>query len=137
MAQLLALDYGKRRTGIAVTDDLQIIASGLTTVETDKLIPFLKDYFTKNSVEKVIVGEPLQMDGTASESSIMINKFLTKFVEVFPEMPLDRVDERYTSKMAVQTMIDSGLKKKKRQNKGLIDEIAATIILQDYLNYKK
>lgn len=137
MAQLLALDYGKRRTGIAVTDDLQIIASGLTTVETDKLIPFLKDYFTKNSVEKVIVGEPLQMDGSASESSIMINKFLTKFVEVFPEMPLDRVDERYTSKMAVQTMIDSGLKKKKRQNKGLIDEIAATIILQDYLNYKK
>lgn len=137
MAQLLALDYGKRRTGIAVTDDLQIIASGLTTVETDTLISFLKDYFTKNSVEKVIVGEPLQMDGTASESSIMINKFLTKFVEVFPEMPLDRVDERYTSKMAVQTMIDSGLKKKKRQNKGLIDEIAATIILQDYLNYKK
>lgn len=137
MAQLLALDYGKRRTGIAVTDDLQIIASGLTTVETDKLIPFLKDYFTKNSVEKVIVGEPLQMDGSASESSIMINKFLTKFVEVFPEIPLDRVDERYTSKMAVQTMIDSGLKKKKRQNKGLIDEIAATIILQDYLNYKK
>lgn len=137
MPQLLALDYGKRRTGIAVTDDLQIIASGLTTVETEKLIPFLKDYFLKNSVEKVIVGEPLQMDGSASESSEMINKFLTKFTEAFPEMPLDRVDERYTSKMAVKTMIDSGLKKKKRQNKGLIDEIAATIILQDYLNYKK
>lgn len=137
MAQLLALDYGKRRTGIAVTDDLQIIASGLTTVETEKLISFLKDYFSKNKVEKVIVGEPLQMDGSASESSEMINKFLTKFTEAFPEMPLARVDERYTSKMAVQTMIDSGLKKKKRQNKGLIDEIAATIILQDYLNYKK
>ncbi len=137
MPQLLALDYGKRRTGIAVTDDLQIIASGLTTVETEKLISFLKDYFSKNKVEKVIVGEPLQMDGSASESSEMINKFLTKFTEVFPEIPLDRVDERYTSKMAVQTMIDSGLKKKKRQNKGLIDEIAATIILQDYLNYKK
>lgn len=137
MPQLLALDYGKRRTGIAVTDDLQIIASGLTTVETEKLIPFLKDYFLKNSVEKVIVGEPLQMDGSASESSEMINKFLTKFTEAFPEMPLARVDERYTSKMAIQTIIDSGLKKKKRQNKGLIDEIAATIILQDYLNYKK
>ena len=137
MPQLLALDYGKRRTGIAVTDDLQIIASGLTTVETEKLISFLKDYFSQNKVEKVIVGEPLQMDGSASESSEMINKFLTKFTEAFPEMPLDRVDERYTSKMAVKTMIDSGLKKKKRQNKGLIDEIAATIILQDYLNYKK
>lgn len=137
MPQLLAIDYGKKRTGIAVTDDLQIIASGLTTVETEKLMTFLKDYFLKNKVEKVIVGEPRQMDGTASESSVLIESFITKFNEAFPNMLLERIDERFTSKMAFQSMIDSGMKKKQRQNKGLIDEIAATILLQDYLNYKK
>lgn len=137
MPQLLAIDYGKKRTGIAVTDDLQIIASGLTTVETEKLMTFLKDYFFKNKVEKVIVGEPKQMDGTASESSVLIESFIKKFNEAFPNMLLERIDERFTSKMAFQSMIDSGMKKKQRQNKGLIDEIAATILLQDYLNYKK
>lgn len=137
MSQLLAIDYGKKRTGIAVTDDMQIIASGLTTVETEKLIPFFKEYFSKNNVEKVIVGEPKQMDGSASESAILIDSFITKFNEVFPNMIIERIDERFTSKMAFQTMIDSGMKKKQRQNKGLIDEIAATILLQDYLNYKK
>lgn len=137
MSQLLAIDYGKKRTGIAVTDDMQIIASGLTTVETEKLIPFLKEYFSKNNVEKVIVGEPKQMDGSVSESAILIDSFITKFNEVFPNMIIERIDERFTSKMAFQTMIDSGMKKKQRQNKGLIDEIAATILLQDYLNYKK
>lgn len=137
MSQLLAIDYGKKRTGIAITDDMQIIASGLTTVETEKLIPFLKEYFSKNNVEKVIVGEPKQMDGSVSESAILIDSFITKFNEVFPNMIIERIDERFTSKMAFQTMIDSGMKKKQRQNKGLIDEIAATILLQDYLNYKK
>ncbi|MBD3723263.1 MAG: Holliday junction resolvase RuvX, partial [Flavobacteriaceae bacterium] len=124
-------------TGIAVTDDMQIIASGLTTVETEKLIPFLKDYFSKHNVEKVIIGEPKQMDGSASESAAIIGKFVVEFQKDFPTISLERMDERFTSKMAFQTMIDSGLKKKQRQNKGLIDEIAATILLQDYLNYKK
>ncbi len=137
MPQLLAIDYGKKRTGIAVTDDMQIIASGLTTVETEKLIPFLKDYFSKHNVEKTIIGEPKQMDGSASESAELIEKFILQFLNDFPLIPLERIDERFTSKMAFQTMIDSGMKKKQRQNKGLIDEIAATILLQDYLNYKK
>lgn len=137
MLQLLAIDYGKKRTGIAVTDDMQIIASGLTTVETEKLIPFLKDYFSKHNVEKTIIGEPKQMDGSASESAELIEKFILQFQNDFPLIPLERIDERFTSKMAFQTMIDSGMKKKQRQNKGLIDEIAATILLQDYLNYKK
>lgn len=137
MSQLLAIDYGKKRTGIAVTDDMQIIASGLTTVDSGKLLSFLKDYFSKNNVEKVIVGEPKQMDGSASESAEMIEKFILQFQNDFPLIPLERIDERFTSKMAFQTMIDSGMKKKQRQNKGLIDEIAATILLQDYLNYKK
>lgn len=137
MPQLLAIDYGKKRTGIAVTDDMQIIASGLTTVETEKLIPFLKDYFSKHNVEKTIIGEPKQMDGSASESAELIEKFILQFQNDFPLIPLERIDERFTSKMAFQTMIDSGMKKKQRQNKGLIDEIAATILLQDYLNYKK
>lgn len=137
MPQLLAIDYGKKRTGIAVTDEMQIIASGLTTVETEKLIPFLKDYFSKHNVEKTIIGEPKQMDGSASESAELIEKFILQFLNDFPLIPLERIDERFTSKMAFQTMIDSGMKKKQRQNKGLIDEIAATILLQDYLNYKK
>lgn len=137
MPQLLAIDYGKKRTGIAVTDDMQIIASGLTTVESEKLLLFLKDYFSKHNVEKVIIGEPKQMDGSASESAELIEKFILQFQNDFPLIPLERIDERFTSKMAFQTMIDSGMKKKQRQNKGLIDEIAATILLQDYLNYKK
>ncbi|MEZ4787587.1 MAG: Holliday junction resolvase RuvX [Flavobacterium haoranii] len=137
MGQILAIDYGKKRTGIAVTDDMQIIASGLTTVDTDKLIPFLKDYFSKHKVEKAIIGEPKQMDGSASESAEIIEKFVVQFQKEFPIISLERMDERFTSKMAFQTMIDSGLKKKQRQNKGLIDEIAATIMLQDYLHYKK
>jgi len=136
MGRILALDYGTKRTGVAVTDELQIIASGLTTVETGKLTPFLKDYFNNESVELVIVGEPKQKDGSHSNVEEHIQKFLSKFGQVFPEMRLERMDERFTSKMAFQTMIDSGLKKKQRQNKALVDEISATIILQDYLNKK-
>lgn len=136
MSRILALDYGKVRTGIAVTDELQIIASGLTTVETKKLISFLKDYFLKENVELVVVGEPKQKDGSASESEILIQKFLERFKLEFSEMPVVRIDERFTSKMAFQTMIDSGLKKKQRQNKALVDEISATLILQNYLYSK-
>lgn len=134
MPRILSLDYGIKRTGIAVTDEMQIIASGLTTVASSELILFLKDYFTKEKVEKVIIGEPKQMNGMPSESAPIIEKFIKEFVNEFPEMLLDRVDERFTSKMAFQTMIDSGLKKKQRQNKALVDEIAATIMLQDYMS---
>lgn len=133
MARILALDYGTKRTGIAVTDELQIIASGLTTVKTPDLVPFLEKYFKEEKVEKILVGEPKQKDDTPSESEVFIAEFLKKFSKKFPEMPVERVDERYTSKMAFQTMIDSGLKKKKRRDKALIDEISATIILQNYL----
>ena len=137
MARILSIDYGQKRTGIAVTDDFQIIASGLTTIPSTDIIPFLKTYFSKENVEIVIIGEPKQMNGLPSESTEIIENFITQFHTEFPNMKMERVDERFTSKMAFQTMIDSGLKKKQRQNKGLIDEIAATILLQDYLNYKK
>jgi len=135
--RILAIDYGIKRTGIAVTDEMQLIAFGLTTIPSETAIAFLKDYFSKEKVERVIIGEPKQMDGTPSQSADIINAFVVKFKQIFPEIPVYRVDERFTSKMAFQTMIDSGLKKKQRQNKALIDEIAATIMLQDYLQYKK
>lgn len=133
MARLMAIDYGLKRTGIAVTDEMQIIASGLTTVSTAEIFDFLADYFKKERVQTVIVGEPKQMDGTQSESEPLIQEFLKKFETQFPDLNVVRFDERFTSKMAFQTMIDSGLKKKQRQNKGLVDEIAATILLQDYM----
>lgn len=133
MPRILAIDYGIKRTGIAVTDEMQIIASGLTTVPSETAIAFLKEYFSKENVVKVLIGEPKQMNGLASESTPIIEKFVSEFKTAFPEMKVERVDERFTSKMAFQTMIDSGLKKKQRQNKALVDEIAATILLQDYL----
>ncbi|WP_298761027.1 Holliday junction resolvase RuvX [uncultured Psychroserpens sp.] len=133
MARILALDYGTKRTGIAVTDELQIIASGLTTIETKTLIPFLKTYISKENVELIIVGEPKQMNFEASKSEVFIAKFLETLTKEIPHLPVKRVDERFTSKMAFQTMIDSGLKKKQRQDKALVDEISATIILQSYL----
>ncbi|TBX68769.1 Holliday junction resolvase RuvX [Flavobacterium silvisoli] len=136
MPRILAIDYGIKRTGLAVTDELQIIASGLTTIPSETAIAFLKDYFSKENVSKVLIGEPKQMNGEPSESTAVIEKFVTQFKEVFPDMTVIRVDERFTSKIAFQTMIDSGLKKKQRQNKGLVDEIAATILLQDYLTRK-
>lgn len=134
MSRIIAIDYGKKRTGLAITDPLKLIASGLQTVETDKIFPFLKDYFSKEKVETALVGEPKQMDGTPSESTEMIEKFVEKFKTEFPDIRLERVDERFTSKMASRTLIDSGLKKKKRQDKALLDEVSATIMLQDYLN---
>lgn len=133
MGRILAIDFGKVRTGIAVTDELQIIASGLTTVATEQLIPFLKDYASREPIDLFLVGKPKQMDNSDSESEALIIPFLKKLSETLPHIPIERVDERFTSKMAVKTMIDSGLKKKQRRNKGLIDEISATIILQSYL----
>jgi putative holliday junction resolvase len=136
MPRILSIDYGQKRTGIAVTDDFQIIASGLTTIPSATAIDFLKEYFSKENVEAVLIGEPKQMNGQPSESAPIIKGFVTHFTNHFPEMKVIRVDERFTSKMAFQTLIDSGLSKKKRQNKALIDEIAATIMLQDYLSRK-
>ena len=133
MPRILAIDYGIKRTGIAVTDDFQIIASGLTTIPSETAITFLKDYFSKENVAKVIIGEPKQMNGQPSESTEVIEKFVSKFQKEFPEMKVERVDERFTSKMAFQTMIDSGLKKKQRQNKALVEEITATIKKKKYL----
>jgi len=136
MAQILAIDYGKKRTGIAVTDDLQIIASGLTTVNTKDVFSFLENYIQNEKVELFLIGEPKQMNNKPSESEALIIPFIEKLKNKFKQIPIKRVDERFTSKMAFQTMIDSGLSKKKRQNKALIDEISATIILQTYLYNK-
>ena len=133
LGRILAIDFGKKRTGIAVTDEFQIIASGLTTVNTDELISFLKKYISENKVELFIIGKPKQMDNTDSESEALILPFLTKLQKQIPQIPLLRVDERFTSKMAFQTMIDGGLNKKQRRNKALVDEVSATIILQSFM----
>tara|TARA_Y100000385_G_C12815827_1_gene518153 strand:+ start:277 stop:726 length:450 start_codon:yes stop_codon:yes gene_type:complete len=136
MARILAIDYGVKRTGIAVTDELQIIASGLITVKTGELIKFLIDYTNEEQVELFIVGLPKQMNNSDSESEKHILSFLKQLKKSLPKIPIKRIDERFTSKIAFQTMIDSGLKKKQRRNKGLVDEISATIILQSYLYSK-
>jgi len=136
MGRILAIDYGGKRTGLAVTDELQIIASGLTTVPTKELLVFLKNYIAKEQVELILIGEPKQMDYSASESEALIKPFIIKLNKQHPEIQIKRVDERFTSKMAFQTMIDSGLNKKQRKNKALVDEISATLILQSYLYSK-
>jgi putative Holliday junction resolvase len=136
MGRILAIDYGTKRTGIAVTDELQIIASGLTTVATKDLMKFLKNYISSEPVELIVIGEPKQMNNEASESEKYIQEFIEKLTKAIPNVPFKRVDERFTSKMAVQSMLDSGLKKNQRKNKALVDEISATLILQSYL-YKK
>jgi len=133
MGRIVAIDFGTKRTGVAVTDELQIIASGLRTVETPKLIDFLKEYVNSESVELLVIGEPKQKDGSHSQVEVSIQQFIEELGKMMPDLKIERVDERFTSKMAFQTMIDSGLKKQKRRNKALIDEISATIILQDYL----
>ena len=132
----MAIDYGKVRTGLAVTDPVRIIASALTTVETPTLLAFIKDYCAREEVDLFVVGEAKHMDNTPSESMKLIEPFVQQLKEAFPDKEVARIDERFTSKMAFQTMIDSGLKKKQRQNKGMIDQIAATIMLQDYLKSK-
>lgn len=133
MPRILAIDYGQKRSGLAVTDELQIIASGLTTVASTELMLFLENYFNQENVSKILIGEPKQMNGLPSQSAEVIQKFVADFKSKFPEKEVVRVDERFTSKLAFQSMIDSGLSKKQRQNKALIDEISATIMLQDYL----
>jgi len=137
MGRVLAIDFGTKRCGIAVTDPLQLIASGLTTIPRKELMDYLAKYFQEETVDQVLFGEPKQKDGTPSDVAPLIEAFIRKFKVQFPEMKVARIDERYSSKMAFQSMIDGGLSKKKRQNKGLIDEISATLILQDYLQYHK
>lgn len=134
MARILAIDYGMKRTGIAVTDPLQIIATGLTTVETRQMIPFLKDYFSKEPVELIVVGEPKNLDDSDTHATPLVEKFIKELEKTFPGIPIKRTDERFTSKMASRAMIDMGMKKKQRRDKALVDEIAATIMLQEYLN---
>jgi putative Holliday junction resolvase len=134
MARILAIDYGLKRTGLAVTDPLQIIATGLKTVESPKLIQFLKDYFRTETVELILIGEPKNWDDTDTHATPLVREIMKKLQKEFPSIPLKPVDERYTSKMASRAMIDMGLKKKQRQNKALVDEIAATILLQEYLS---
>ncbi len=136
MARIIAIDYGTKRTGIAVTDELQLIASGLTTVNTKELMSFLKTYLDKEEVEAMVIGEPKRMSGEASDVEVDIVRFRESVIKIFPSLKIIRQDERFTSKMAFQTMIDSGIGKKKRQNKALVDQISATIILQDYLYNK-
>ncbi len=134
MARIIALDFGKQRTGIAVTDELQLIASGLTTVNTKDLLNYLKEYVSVENIAGIVVGEPRQMDNTPSESEELIQVFLKKLKATFPSINIDRQDERFTSKLAFQSMLEAGVKKKRRQKKELIDEISATLILQSYLN---
>lgn len=136
MGRIIAIDYGTKRTGIAVTDELQLIASGLTTVATKELLKFLKDYIENEGVEAMVIGEPKRMSGEASDVEEDILRFRESVEKNHPAVKIIRQDERFTSKMAFQTMIDSGLGKKKRQNKALVDQISATIILQDYLYNK-
>ncbi|HEX2627531.1 MAG TPA: Holliday junction resolvase RuvX [Chitinophagaceae bacterium] len=133
MARILCIDYGLKRTGIAVTDPLQIIATGLTTVPSKELIAFLKDYFSKEPVELIIIGEPKNWDDTDTHATPLVEKCIKDLQKHFPQMPIKKVDERYTSKMAKDAMLEMGLKKKERRNKALVDEIAATIMLQEYL----
>ena len=133
MSRIICIDYGLKRTGIAVTDPLQIIATGLTTIASKNLIPFLKEYFSKESVSLILIGEPKNWDDTDTHATPLVENCIKALQKHFPQIPLQKVDERYTSKMAKDAMLEMGLKKMKRRNKALIDEIAATIMLQEYL----
>ena len=137
MGKIIAIDYGKKRTGIAVTDELQIIASGLTTVDTKSLFSYLTQYFKDNIVDEIVLGLPKRLNNEATHNTLPVLQLKDKLEKTFPNHKVILVDERFTSKMAFQTMIDSGLKKKQRQNKALVDEISATIILQSYMQSKK
>jgi len=133
MAKLLGIDYGKKRTGIAETDDLQIVASGLTTVETSKLMDFLANYLLNNQVEKIIIGESFTLEGKHNPIEKDIQSFIENFQKKYPDIEVIREDERYTSKMAFEAMIQGGLKKKARRNKAMIDQVSAALILQAYM----
>lgn len=136
MGRILAIDYGRKRTGIAVTDTLQIIANGLTTVPTAQLMAFLTDYIAKEVIDRVVIGLPKQMNNELSDNMANITPFVNRFKKLFPNIPVEYMDERFTSVLAHRAMIDGGLKKKDRQNKALVDEISATIILQSYMENK-
>ena len=137
MARILSIDYGKKRTGLAVTDSLQIIANGLATVSTSSLIDYLKDYIAKEPVERIVIGRPTQPDGRPSENLARVEQVVNRWRKLVPNIPIEYYDERFTSVIAHQVVIDSGVKKKvRKENKGLIDEISATIILQDYMQYR-
>jgi len=137
MGRILAIDYGQKRVGIAVTDEMQIIATSLTTVPAHEIISFLKDYLGKNKVETIVIGEPRQMNNTPSESVKFIDPFVKRLGKEFPDIKLERVDERFTSLIATQTIRNSGLKKKDRQDKSLVDAVSATIILQSFLEARQ
>jgi putative Holliday junction resolvase len=133
MSRILCIDFGKKRTGIAVTDPLQIIATGLTTVDSHELISFLKKYFQQEEVELIVIGEPKNLNDSDTHATPLVNAIIKKLEKEFPKIPIKKVDERFTSKMAKQAMIDMGMKKKDRRNKRTVDEIAATIMLQEYM----
>lgn len=137
MARIMAIDYGSKRVGIAVTDNLQIISTGLKTVETKDIFKFLEEYFKKEEVKTIVVGEPKYLDNTPAQAESIILPFVKKLTEKFKDKKIERYDERFTSKIAFQTMIDSGLKKMQRRNKALVDEISAVIILQSYMESRK
>ncbi len=134
MARILSIDYGGKRTGIAVTDPFQIIATGLTTIDTKDFIKFLKEYVAKEAVERFIIGYPLNMDDTPTHATPLVQNAMKQLQKHFPHIPVETVDERYTSKMAKDAMFEMGLKKKQRRDKKLVDEIAATMMLQEYMN---
>ncbi len=136
MGRILAIDFGRKRTGIAVTDTLQIIANGLTTVPTAQLMAFLADYIAKEAIDRVVIGLPKLMNNELSDNMANITPFVNRFKKLFPNIPVEYMDERFTSVLAHRAMIDGGLKKKDRQNKALVDEISATIILQSYMENK-
>ena len=137
MARILSVDYGKKRCGLAVTDPLQIIPGGLATVPTSELLAFIKDYTTREQVERIVVGEPKQPNGLPSENLARVKAFVGQLKKMLPHIPVEYYDERFTSVLAHSAMLDGGLRKKARQDKALVDEISATIILQDYMNAKK
>ncbi|HZI68754.1 MAG: Holliday junction resolvase RuvX [Ginsengibacter sp.] len=133
MPRILCIDYGKKRTGIAVTDPLQIIATGLTTVDSPELISFLKKYFREEQVELIVIGEPKNLDDSDTHATPLVKEIIKKLEKEFPNIPIEKVDERFTSKLAKQAMLDMGMKKKDRRNKRTVDEIAATIMLQEFM----
>lgn len=137
MARILSIDYGKKRTGLAVTDPQQMIASGLATVSTSELFDYLKKYVAVEKVECIVIGEPRQPNGQPSENLQRVQQFVNRWRKAMPDVPIDYFDERFTSVLAHQAMLDGGLKKKARQDKGLVDEISATIILQDYMRWRQ
>ena len=137
MARILSIDYGKKRTGLAVTDPLQLIAGGLATVSTSGLFDFLKDYIAREDVERIVIGEPIQPNGQPSENLQRVQQFVNRWRKAVPQIPIEYYDERFTSVLAHQAMLDGGLKKKARKDKALVDEISATIILEDYMRSRK